>query len=263
MLKKRLIPKLLIKHQDLGGRLRPVLVTTRGFREVVNVGDPVSQAKIYEAQLADELVVLNIDGRPIAGDTVVLDLVGRLASETFMPLTIGGGVRAVADYEHLLERGADKVSINSEALRRPELITEAANRYGAQCVVVSIDFRTGEDGQAFVTIDRATAITGQTVATWAREAVARGAGEILLSDADRDGTGGGLNWEVCAEVAASVPVPVIISGGCGLADHFVRGFLDGNAEGVSAGTFFCFRDQNPMQTRAHIRNAGVSIRMET
>ena len=263
MLKKRLIPKLLIKHQDLGGRSRPVLVTTRSFREVVKVGDPVSQAKIYEAQLADELVVLNIDGRPIAGDTVVLDLVGRLASETFMPLTIGGGVRTTDDYELLLERGADKVSINSEALRRPGLITEAANRYGAQCVVVSIDFRTGPDGRAFVAVDRAATVTGQTVASWAREAVASGAGELLLSDADRDGTGAGLNWEVCAEVAASVPVPVIISGGCGLADHFVRGFIGGKAEGVSAGTFFCFRDQNPMQTRAHIRNAGVPIRMET
>jgi cyclase len=263
MLKKRLIPKLLIKHQDLGGRSRPVLVTTRGFRDVVKVGDPVSQAKIYEAQLADELVVLNIDGRPIEGDTMILDLVARLASETFMPLTIGGGVRTADDYERLLERGADKVSINSEALRRPALISEAASRYGAQCVVVAIDFRAGPAGAALVATDRAGTLTGQTVADWAREAVARGAGEILLSDADRDGTGTGLNWQVCAEVAASVPVPVIISGGCGLADHFVRGFVDGRAEGVSAGTFFCFRDQNPMQTRAHIRNAGVPIRMET
>lgn len=263
MLKKRLIPKLLIKHQELGGRARPVLVTTRGFRDAVKVGDPVSQAKIYEAQLADELVVLNIDGRPIEGDQMILDLVARLASETFMPLTIGGGVRSVDDYERLLERGADKVSINSEALRRPELITEAASRYGAQCVVVAIDFRAGPAGGALVATDRASVLTEKTVVDWAREAVARGAGEILLCDADRDGMGSGLNWEVCAAVAANVAVPVIASGGCGLADHFVRGFLDGHAEGVAAGTFFCFRDQNPMQTRAHIRNAGVPIRMET
>lgn len=263
MLKKRLIPKLLIKRQELGGKSRPVLVTTRGFGETLKVGDPVSQAKIYEAQLADELIVLNIEGQAIAGDAMMLELVARLATETFMPLTIGGGVRSADDYGLLLERGADKVSINSEALRRPALITEAAERYGAQCVVVSIDFRSDPGGKACVAAGRGAVLTERQVADWAREAVDRGAGEILLCDADRDGAGGGLNWQVCAEVAASVPVPVIISGGCGLADHFVRGFLDGKAEGVSAGTFFCFRDQNPMQTRAHIRNAGVSIRMET
>jgi cyclase len=263
VLKKRLIPKLLIQHQTLGSKVRPVLVTTRGFREAVKVGDPVSQAKIYEAQLADELAVLNIDGKAIADDTVMLDLVARLATETFMPLTIGGGVREVADFARLLERGADKVAVNSEALRRPALIGAAAQRYGAQCVVVSIDFRAGAQGRPEVMIDRAATPTGRTPADWAREAVDRGAGEIFLCDADRDGAGGGLNWEVCAEIAGSVPVPVIVSGGCGLADHFVRGFLQGRAEGVAAGTFFCFRDQNPMQTRAHIRNAGVPIRMET
>lgn len=263
MLKKRLIPKLLIKRQELGGKPRPVLVTTRGFRDIVKVGDPVSQAKIYEAQLADELIVITIEGTAIAMDPLMLDLVARLATETFMPLTIGGGVRSIDDFGRLLERGADKVSINSEALRRPGLITEAAERFGAQCVVVSIDFRTNIEGIAFVTTERAGVSTGRSVVDWAREAVERGAGELLLCDADRDGTGTGLNWQVCSEIAANVSVPIIISGGCGLADHFVRGFTDGKAEGVSAGTFFCFRDQNPMQTRAHILNAGVPIRTET
>lgn len=263
MLKKRLIPKLLIKRQILGGKSRPVLVTTRGFREVVKVGEPVSQAKIYEAQLADELVVLNIEGEPIAGDPMMLDLVSRLATETFMPLTIGGGVRTVDDFGRLLDRGADKVSINGEAWRRPDLIAEAAARYGAQCVVASIDFRTDGAGVARVATDRAAHLQAMSVVEWAQQAVASGAGEILLSDADRDGSGAGLNWEVCAAVAAAVPVPVVLSGGCGLAEHFVRGFKNGQAEGVAAGTFFCFRDQNPMQTRAHIRNAGVPIRMET
>lgn len=263
MLKKRLIPKLLIKRQTLGGKNRPVLVTTRGYRDVVKVGDPVSQAKIYEAQLADELVVLNIDGEPIATDQMMLDLVSRLATETFMPLTIGGGVRAADDFGRLLERGADKVSINTEAWRRPALIGEAAARYGVQCVVVSIDFRTDDAGRARVAVERAGQLLDRSVLDWAREAVERGAGELLLSDADRDGSGTGLNWQVCAEVAAAVRVPVVISGGCGLAEHFVRGFVDGAAEGVAAGTFFCFRDQNPMQTRAQIRNAGVPIRMET
>lgn len=263
MIKKRLIPKLLIKHRPLGPSVRPVLVTTRGYRDAIDVGDAVSQAKIYEAQLADELIVLNIDGTPIRDDEVMLGLIERLASETFMPLAVGGGVREVSDFGRLLERGADKVCVNTAALDEPRLITEAAQRFGAQCVVVSIDFRTCDDGEAAVMRDHASSPAGRSVLAWAREAVERGAGELLLTDADRDGSGAGLNWQVARAVAGAVPVPVIVSGGCGLAEHFADGFRLGGAEGVSAGTFFCFRDQNPMQTRAHIRNAGVSIRMET
>jgi len=263
LVKKRLIPKLLIKHRPLGRSVRPVLVTTRGYRDAIDVGDPVSQAKIYEAQLADELIVLNIDGAPIRGDEVMLGLIERLASETFMPLTVGGGVRGLADFASLLERGADKVSVNTAALDRPQLITEAAGQFGAQCVVVSIDMRTSEDGRSVVMRDHAGVPAGRDVLAWAREAVDRGAGELLLSDADRDGGGAGLNWQVARAVADVVPVPVIVSGGCGLAEHFAEGFQLAGAEGVAAGTFFCFRDQNPMQTRAHIRNAGVPIRMET
>lgn len=263
MLKKRLIPKLLIRHQLLGGRSRPVLVTTRQFDRIIKVGEPVSQAKIYEAQLADELVVLNIDGTPIGDDEMMLALVERLASETFMPLTVGGGVRSVDDFGRLLERGADKVSINTQALDTPSLINDAANRYGVQCVVASIDFRTDASGQAVVARDRARILSDRRVEDWAIEAVERGAGEILLCDADRDGTGRGLNVDISRAVAERVNVPVILSGGCGLAEHFTQGILEGLAEAVSAGTFFCFRDQNPMQTRAHIRNAGIPIRMET
>jgi len=263
MLKKRLIPKLLISHRQIGHRLRPVLVTTRGYGHIVEVGDPVSQARIYEAQLADELVVLNIDGNPIEGDEVMLDLIERLASETFMPLAVGGGVQSADDFGRLLERGADKVVVNTAALDRPELIAEAASRYGAQCVVLSIDFRMQADGRALVMRQRASLPTARTAQEWAREAVRLGAGEIMLTDADRDGTGQGLNIAVGREVAQNVPVPVVLSGGCGLSEHFTAGFQEGLAEGVAAGTFFCFRDQNPMQTRAHIRNAGVAIRMET
>lgn len=263
MLKKRLIPKLLIKHRPMGRSVRPVLVTTRSFSDAQDVGDPISQAKIYEAQLADELAVLNIDGTPIAGDEVMLDLIERLAEETFMPLCVGGGVRTIEDFGTLLNRGADKVSINAAALASPQLIGDAAGRYGAQCVVVSIDFRRDEYSRWMVMRDHAALSGGRELLDWAREAVARGAGELLLCDADRDGSGGGLNWQAGQQVAAAVPVPVVLSGGCGRAEHFVEGFKLGGAEGVAAGTFFCFRDQNPMQTRAHIRNAGVPIRMET
>jgi len=263
MLKKRLIPKLLIQHRQLGRSVRPVLVTTRDFREAIEVGDAVSQAKIYEAQMADELIVLNIDGTPIGNDEVMLGLIERLASETFMPLAVGGGVRSADDFGRLLESGADKVATNGAALDRPDLIDEAASRYGAQCVVVSIDYRRPDGGAPQVFTGHADRATGRGVVDWAREAVSRGAGELLLTDADRDGSGRGLDIELAREVTAAVSVPVILSGGCGLSAHFSEGFLDGGAEGVAAGTFFCFRDQNPIQTRSHIRNAGVQIRMGT
>ena len=263
MLKKRLIPKLLIQHRQLGRVERPVLVTTRDFREAIEVGDPVSQAKIYEAQMADELIVLNIDGTPIGDDEVMLGLIERLASETFMPLAVGGGVRSVGDFGRLLESGADKVTTNGAALTNPALIDEAASRYGAQCVVVSIDYRVNADGRTEVFADRASKPTGRDVLAWAREAVDRGAGELLLTDASRDGSGQGLDLALARQVTEAVSVPVILSGGCGLAAHFSEGFVEGGAEGVAAGTFFCFRDQNPMQTRSHIRNAGVPIRMGT
>ena len=263
LLKKRLVPKLLIKHRRVGLGLRPVLVTTRGYREALDVGDAVSQAKIYEAQLADELIVLNIDGTAIGGDEVMLGLIERLATETFMPLAVGGGVRSVDDFALLLQRGADKVCINTAALDTPQLISEAAERFGAQCVVVSIDFRVDTVGHAIVHRAHAQQPMEFTVLEWAQRAAAAGAGELLLTDADRDGQGNGLNCVTAREVSAAVPIPVILSGGCGRAEHFVEGFARGGAEAVAAGTYFCLRDQNPMQTRAHIRNAGIPIRMET
>jgi cyclase len=262
-LKKRLVPKLLIKHRRVGSMVRPVLVTTRLYQTALDVGEPVSQAKIYEAQLADELVVLNIDGTPIGDDELMLGLIERLASETFMPLAVGGGVRSVDDFARLLERGADKVTINTAALQSPNLVEQAASRFGAQCVVVSIDVRTDAAGRAIVHTEHARLATAWTALDWALEVVKRGAGELLVTDADRDGTGSGLNCDLGRAIADAVGVPMMLSGGCGRAEHFVDGFKLGHAEAVSAGTFFCFRDQNPMQTRAHIRNAGIPIRIET
>lgn len=263
MLKKRIIPKLLIRHRRLGMQTRPVLVTTRGFSQTIDVGDPVSQAKIYEAQLADELIVLNIDRTPIAEDEVTLALIERLASETFMPLCVGGGVAALGDFALLLSRGADKVSINTAAMRDPDLIGAAAHEMGGQCVVVSIDYRVTEDGIAWVHDHAGCWREPRQLKHWAMEAVSRGAGELSLCDVSRDGTGKGLSWEVCQEVTRDLNVPVILSGGCGRAEHFVEGFKGGGAEGIAAGTFFSLRDQNPMQARAHIRNAAIPIRMET
>ncbi|HTU12668.1 MAG TPA: imidazole glycerol phosphate synthase cyclase subunit [Allosphingosinicella sp.] len=263
MLKRRLIPKLLIKHRQIGPVVRPVLVTTQRYDQVREVGDPVSQAKIYESNLADELIVLNIDGEPIAGDTMMLSVIERLASETFMPLAVGGGVRGVDDFGLLLEHGADKVTVNRMAVERPDLIGTAAARYGAQCVVVSIDYRRRDGGAPEVFIDHAATPTGLDVLAFARRVAELGAGEILLTAADRDGTGTGIDIETLRAVTDAVRIPVIASGGCGLAAHFTEALAEGRAEGVAAGTFFCFRDQNPMQARAHVRTAGIPIRSET
>jgi imidazole glycerol-phosphate synthase subunit HisF len=263
-LKKRIIPKLLLVNRVWGEQVRPVLVTTRNYDQVFEIGDPISQAKIFEANLSDELAVINIESRPVSADFQLLDVIEKLASETFMPLAVGGGVASLDDFALLLERGADKVIVNTAAVASPELISHAAERFGAQCVVVSIDFRhEGASNRDLVFTHRASRSTDLDVLAWARRAVDAGAGEILLTDADRDGFGAGLNVEVCRAVAEAVEVPVILSGGCGLAQHFVAGFRDGLAEGVAAGTFFCFRDQTPMQARAHVRSAGIPIRIGT
>jgi len=264
MLKRRIIPKLLIRDRVYGAVTRPILVVTQNYTQVFDVGDPISQAKIYEAQLADELIVLNIDSLPVATDVPLLSMIERLASETFMPLVVGGGVTKLDDFALLLERGADKVSINAAAVHDPSLISRAAERFGSQCVVVSIDFRHDAAKQRDgVMTHHAARDAGVEVLEWAERAANLGAGEILLTDADRDGTGAGLNLVVGKAVAAAVDVPVILSGGCGVAQHFVDGFRVAGAEGVAAGTFFCFRDQNPMQTRAHVRSAGIPIRLQT
>jgi len=261
MLQRRLIPKLQLKAVQLGGRERMALVTTVQFGRVREVGDPISQAKIYEAQAADELVFLDLDATAHQRGTM-LQVVRQAAEQIFMPITVGGGVQTVADFRELLANGADKVSINTAALQNPTLITEAAGIFGAQCVVVSVDFKRTEGGDVRVWAGGRQPTTWELV-DWAREAERRGAGELLLTSVDRDGTEQGLDVEAVRRVTQAVSIPVIASGGCGLARHFVEGFAAAGADAVAAGTFFCFKDQNPMQTRAHIRNAGIPIRLHT
>lgn len=259
MLKKRLIPKLQVVTSDMGAGDRMILVTTRQFNEIIPVGDPVSQAKIYESQAADELMLLDIRPDP-ARRPALLEVLRRLSAEIFMPFTVGGGVKQLDDIRLLLSNGADKVSINSAAVHSPELISAASDHFGAQCVVVSIDYKLNEAGMPEVFTHGGTRPTGLNPLDWAQEAVRLGAGELLLTNINCDGMQGGLDISMAAQVTAAVPVPVILAGGCGLASHFIDGFKSGGAEAVSAGTFFCFRDQNPMQTRSHIANAGIPIR---
>ena len=260
MLKKRLIPKLQMRRSRFGSSDRMVLVTTIGFSEAVEVGDPVSQAKIYEAQAADELIFLDLDASSDSREPVV-EVVRRAAEQIFMPFTVGGGVRSIEDFRNLLVNGADKVSINTAAVEMPDLIRRASALFGAQCVVLSIDYREDEEGRYTVRAKGGKAEMDLDPVGWAVEGERLGAGEILLTSVDRDGTRQGLDLELTRRVAESVSIPVITSGGCGLARHFVDGFIQGKADAVSAGTYFCFKDENPMQTRSQIKNSGVPIRL--
>lgn len=261
MLKKRIIPKLQLKARRIGNGIKLVLVTSIKFREYIEIGDPVSQAKIFQDQAADELIFVDIDASIDNRVNLLVDVVKSAAEEIFMPLTVGGGVRSIDDFRTLLLNGADKVSINTAAVRNPALIGEAANIFGAQCVVLSIDCKKNAAGQYKVCTNCGTEETELDPVSWAKESEQRGAGEILMTSIDRDGTSSGLEIELIRKVADAVSIPVIASGGCGLASHFVEGFLQGGADAVSAGTYFCFKDENIMQVRSQVKNAGIPIRL--
>jgi cyclase len=260
MLKRRLVPKLLLKASRYGAAGRMVLVTTVRFGAYVEVGDPVSQARIYQSQAADELILVDLDAS-VENRGPRLDVLDSAAQEIFMPITAGGGVRTLEDFRLLLAHGADKVSVNTAAVERPSLIDEAHAAFGASTIVVSIDYR-GLGSEARVCTRGGRTATAWHPVAWAKEVEGRGAGEILLTSIDRDGTHQGLDVDMVREAAAAVNIPVVASGGCGVAVHFVEGFRAG-ADAVAAGTYFCFKDQNPMQARAHIRNAGIPIRLLT
>lgn len=260
MLKKRLIPKLQLKAKRIGSRNMMVLVTTVQFEKSFEIGDPVSQAKIYEAQAADELIFLDLDAS-IDNRHAMIEVIRRAAKEIFMPFTVGGGVKTLEDFQSLLLNGADKVSVNTGAVEDPELLRKASDMFGSQCVVSSIDYRKSDDGYYRVWIRGGKEMTKLDPVEWAIECEKLGAGEILLTSIDRDGTRQGLDIQLTKWIVDSVSIPVITSGGCGLTSHFVEGYLLGKADAVSSGTYFCFKDENPMQTRAQIKNAGIPIRL--
>lgn len=260
MLKRRLIPKLQLSLRPSFRGPQSVLVVSREFGVRRAVGDPLSQAKIYEAQLADELILIDLVRNEESWFAMLKNL--ELVAEALAtPLVVGGGVNTYEQVQVLLDRGADKVIINTAALDTPQLIDRVAASYGSQCLVLSLDARKHTGGGWRVWSDGGRVACDYEPLEWAKEAVIRGAGEVMVTAIDRDGSCEGLDLGLTSLLANALSVPVIASGGCGLAQHFVEGYEAG-AAAVAAGTFFCQRDQNPMQCRSHIRNAGLPIRLE-
>ncbi|MGI8597060.1 MAG: imidazole glycerol phosphate synthase subunit HisF [Thermoleophilaceae bacterium] len=223
-----------------------------------DAGDPVELAARYEAEGGDEIVFLDITASSDKRETIV-DLARRTADEVFVPFTIGGGVRSVRDAQAVLDAGADKVSINSAAVARPELLEEIAGVLGAQAVVLAIDARRGETGYE-VFVDGGRTATGRDAVAWAREGAERGAGEILLTSMDRDGTEDGYELELTRRVSEAVGVPVIASGGAGRPDHLVEAIEEGHADAVLCASIFHYGQYSVGEAKARMREAGIAVR---
>ena len=255
MLAKRIIPCLDV---DKGRVVKGV-----NFQLLRDAGDPVEIAHRYEAEGADELVFLDITASYERRDTL-LDIVRRTAEQVFMPLTVGGGVRTLQDCRRLLEAGADKVSINSAAVRNPEFITAAARRFGAQCIVVAIDpkrVRTGGTERWQVHIDGGRVATNLEAVPWASEVARRGAGEILLTVMDADGMQTGYDIEVTLAVAEAVDIPVIASGGAGSPEHIYQVLTAGQADAALAASIFHFCQYSIVETKQYLAERGVPVRL--
>lgn len=255
MLAKRIIPCLDVKD----GRV----VKGVNFVGLKDVGDPVECARAYNAQGADEIVFLDITATHEGRDTME-DVVRRTAQQVFVPLTVGGGIRTVDDFKRLLRAGADKVSINSAAVKNPQLISDAAELFGSQCVVVAIDAkRNEEDGKFHVVMHGGRIDTGLDALEWAKEAVSRGAGEILLTSMDADGTKQGFDIELTKAVCDIVSVPVIASGGCGTLEHFSEVFLKSGADAALAASLFHYNELTVGQVKEHLVKNGIPTRVSS
>ncbi len=251
MLKLRVVPCLDVKD----GRV----VKGVNFVALRDAGDPVEQAAVYDAAGADELTFLDITASHENRDTI-LDVVSRTAARVFLPLTVGGGVRTVADMRGLLLAGADKCSINSAAVARPELVAEAAQKFGSQCVVVAVDAKQSAAGEWHVFTHGGRRDTGIDAVQWCRRVASLGAGEILLTSMDRDGTGRGFDLLLLRAVCEAVRVPVVASGGVGTLQHFVEGALAG-ATGLLAASVFHFGTFTIAQVKAALAEAGLPVRL--
>ncbi|WP_448205221.1 imidazole glycerol phosphate synthase subunit HisF [Azospirillum sp. sgz302134] len=251
MLKMRVIPCLDVKD----GRV----VKGVNFVDLVDAGDPVEQARVYDREGADELTFLDITASHENRDTI-FDVVRRTAEQVFMPLTVGGGVRQVEDIRKLLLAGADKVSINTAAIHRPEFVQEAAEKFGAQCIVVAIDAKQVSPGRWEIFTHGGRKATGIDAVEWAKRMESYGAGEILLTSMDRDGTKSGFDLALTRKVADSLRIPVIASGGVGTLDHLVEGIREGHATAVLAASIFHFGTYTIGQAKAALAQAGIPVR---
>ncbi len=251
MLAKRIIPCLDVAD----GRV----VKGINFVDLRDAGDPVEQAKFYEEEGADELVFLDITASAEKRKTII-ELANRTADQVFMPFTIGGGIEDLDDIRAILKAGADKISINTAAVNDPPLINRAAARFGTQCIVVAIDARRRPGGWEVYTHGGRRA-TGKNAVEWAREARERGAGEILLTSMDGDGTLAGYDIELTRAIARKVTIPVIASGGAGTLDHLYRGLVEGEAQAVLAASIFHFRTYTIREAKEYLRERGVTVRL--
>ncbi|QIE56997.1 imidazole glycerol phosphate synthase subunit HisF [Pikeienuella piscinae] len=252
MLKTRIIPCLDVKD----GRV----VKGVNFVDLVDAGDPVEQAAVYDAAGADELCFLDITAS-VDNRGTILDVARRTAERCFMPLTVGGGVRTLENIRDLLLAGADKVSINTAAVKDPDFVAAAATKFGAQCITVAIDAKTVAPGRWEIFTHGGRERTGIDAVAFARDMASRGAGEILLTSMDRDGTRAGFNVPLTRAVADAVPVPVIASGGVGTLDHLVEGVIAGHASAVLAASIFHFGTHTIAEAKAHMAAAGVAMRL--
>jgi len=250
MLAKRIVPCLDVKDGRVVKGVR--------FVELRDAGDPVEAAMAYDAQGADELVFLDIAASHEGRDTM-LDVVRRTAEGIYMPLTVGGGIRSIEDVRSLLRAGADKVSLNTGALARPEAIAAAARRFGSQCIVVAIDARREGRGWGVYT-HGGRRPAGRDAVEWARQAVELGAGEILLTSMDRDGTKDGYDLELTRAIADAVSVPVIASGGAGTLEHFREALVEGGADAALAASLFHFGIHTIAEVKEYLADRGVEVR---
>ena len=235
------------------------VVKGTNFVDIRDAGDPVELAERYDAEGADELVFLDITASHESRDTIV-ELARRTADNVFIPFTIGGGIRSVEDAQAVLDAGADKVSVNSAALDRPELISELAEVFGSQCVVIAIDAKRSDDGWDVYTHGGRTRVEGREAVEWAREATELGAGEVLLTSMDRDGTTDGYDLELTRAVAEAVSVPVIASGGAGELDHLVEAVEAGHADAVLCASIFHYGRHTVAEAKQTMERAGIPVR---
>jgi cyclase len=253
MLSKRIIPCLDV---DKGRVVKGV-----NFVDLIDAGDPVEVAKAYNKSLADEIVFLDITASHEDRDTIE-DVVRRTAKEIFIPLTVGGGIRTVEDFRKILLAGADKISVNSAAIKRPELSAEAAQKFGSQCVVVAIDAKRNEDTKSYdVYLNGGRINTGLDAIKWAIKAESLGAGEILLTSMDCDGTKAGYEIELTRRVSEAVNIPVIASGGAGTLEHFKEALTDGKADAVLAASLFHFKEIDIKDLKTYLKNEDITVRL--